>query len=132
MIQRLQSIFIFLFVLTSFLAYIYLPEKQFFVLDLNSIKVDFYSFILIFGVVFGLVTFFMFKNRNRQLLFTKILIACQLFLIISSIYNFFHFNYSLYKDLSIFIIVTGLIFLLFGYKYIKKDIDLINSIDRIR
>tara|TARA_B100001063_G_scaffold247214_1_gene291324 strand:+ start:482 stop:841 length:360 start_codon:yes stop_codon:yes gene_type:complete len=117
---------------TSFLAYIYLPEKQFFVLDLNSIKVDFYSFILIFGVVFGLVTFFMFKNRNRQLLFTKILIACQLFLIISSIYNFFHFNYSLYKDLSIFIIVTGLIFLLFGYKYIKKDIDLINSIDRIR
>jgi peptidoglycan/LPS O-acetylase OafA/YrhL len=132
MIQRLQSIFIFLFVLTSFLAYIYLPEKQFFVLDLNSIKVDFYSFILIFGVVFGLVTFFMFKNRNRQLLFTKILIACQLFLIISSIYNFFHFNYSLYKDLSIFIIVIGLIFLLFGYKYIKKDIDLINSIDRIR
>ena len=132
MIQRLQSIFIFLFVLTSFLAYIYLPEKQFFVLDLNSIKVDFYSFILIFGVVFGLVTFFMFKNRNRQLLFTKILIACQLFLIISSIYNFFHFNYSLYKDLSIFIIETGLIFLLFGYKYIKKDIDLINSIDRIR
>ncbi len=132
MIQRLQSIFIFLFVSTSFLAYIYLPEKQFFVLDLNSIKVDFYSFILIFGVVFGLVTFFMFKNRNRQLLFTKILIACQLFLIISSIYNFFHFNYSLYKDLSIFIIVTGLIFLLFGYKYIKKDIDLINSIDRIR
>ena len=132
MIQRLQSIFIFLFVLTSFLAYIYLPEKQFFVLDLNSIKVDFYSFILIFGVVFGLFTFFMFKNRNRQLLFTKILIACQLFLIISSIYNFFHFNYSLYKDLSIFIIVTGLIFLLFGYKYIKKDIDLINSIDRIR
>ena len=132
MIQRLQSIFIFLFVSTSFLAYIYLPEKQFFVLDLNSIKVDFYSFILIFGVVFGLVTFFMFKNRNRQLLFIKILIACQLFLIISSIYNFFHFNYSLYKDLSIFIIVTGLIFLLFGYKYIKKDIDLINSIDRIR
>ena len=132
MIQRLQSIFIFLFVSTSFLAYIYLPEKQFFVLDLNSIKVDFYSFILIFGVVFGLFTFFMFKNRNRQLLFTKILIACQLFLIISSIYNFFHFNYSLYKDLSIFIIVTGLIFLLFGYKYIKKDIDLINSIDRIR
>ena len=132
MIQRLQSIFIFLFVSTSFLAYIYLPEKQFFVLDLNSIKVDFYSFILIFGVVFGLVTFFMFKNRNRQLLFTKILIACQLFLIISSIYNFFHFNFSLYKDLSIFIIVTGLIFLLFGYKYIKKDIDLINSIDRIR
>ena len=132
MIQRLQSIFIFLFVSTSFLAYIYLPEKQFFVLDLNSIKVDFYSFILIFGVVFGLFTFFMFKNRNRQLLFIKILIACQLFLIISSIYNFFHFNYSLYKDLSIFIIVTGLIFLLFGYKYIKKDIDLINSIDRIR
>ena len=132
MIQRLQSIFIFLFVSTSFLAYIYLPEKQFFVFELNSIKVDFYSFILIFGVVFGLFTFFMFKNRNRQLLFTKILIACQLFLIISSIYNFFHFNYSLYKDLSIFIIVTGLIFLLFGYKYIKKDIDLINSIDRIR
>ena len=132
MIQRLQSIFIFLFVSTSFLAYIYSPEKQFFKLDLNSIKVDFYSFILIFGVVFGLVTFFMFKNRNRQLLFTKILIACQLFLIISSIYNFFHFNFSLYKDLSIFIIVTGLIFLLFGYKYIKKDIDLINSIDRIR
>ena len=132
MIQRLQSIFIFLFVLTSFLAYIYLPEKQFFVLDLNSIKVDFYSFILIFGVVFGLVTFFMFKNRNRQLLFTKILIVCQFFLIIFSIYNFFHFHYSLYKDLSIFIIATGLIFLLFGYKYIKKDIDLINSIDRIR
>ena len=132
MIQRLQSIFIFLFVLTSFLAYIYLPEKQFFVLDLNSIKVDFYSFILIFGVVFGLVTFFMFKNRNRQLLFTKILIVCQLFLIIFSIYNFFHFHYSLYKDLSIFIIATGLIFLLFVYKYIKKDIDLINSIDRIR
>ena len=132
MIQRLQSIFIFLFVSTSFLAYIYLPEKQFFVLDLNSIKVDFYSFILIFGVVFGLVTFFMFKNRNRQLLFTKILIVCQLFLIIFSIYNFFHFHYSLYKDLSIFIIATGLIFLLFVYKYIKKDIDLINSIDRIR
>ena len=132
MIQRLQSIFIFLFVLTSFLAYIYLPEKQFFVLDLNSIKVDFYSFILIFGVVFGLVTFFMFKNRNRQLLFTKILIVCQFFLIIFSIYNFFHFHYSLYKDPSIFIIATGLIFLLFVYKYIKKDIDLINSIDRIR
>ena len=62
MLQRLQSIFIFLFVSTSFLGYIYLPEKQFFVLDLNSFKIDFYSFILIFGVVFGLVTFFMFKN----------------------------------------------------------------------
>jgi len=132
MLQRLQSIFIFLFILTSFLAYIYLPEKQFFVLDLNSIKLDFFSFILIFGVFFGLVTFFMFKNRKRQLFFIKILITCQLFLLMSSIYNFFHFHYSLNKNLNIFIIVTGLIFLLFGYKYLKKDIDLINSIDRIR
>ena len=132
MFQRLQSVFIFMFVVSSFFGYTYLPEKQFFILNFSSFKVDFYSFFMIFGVIFGFATLFMFKNRTRQLFFLKTLFACQLLLLIFSIYNLIHFKLPLYNNYSLLSIIFGIVFLLLSLKYLKKDIDLINSIDRIR
>lgn len=149
MIQRIQSLWFFLAAIVAVLIFFF-PVIQ--LTETNDVKVYEYASISIAGIdnlvqsgyiVAGLtgiisllsfVAIFLYKNRNIQMrisVFTSLLV---LFLVILLTY----FSLSSIANptatigLSAILPLVIFIFLLMGRRAVKKDDELIKSIDRIR
>ncbi|MBR99656.1 MAG: hypothetical protein CMC57_06805 [Flavobacteriaceae bacterium] len=131
MIQRVQTIFLLtnlFFLMTLYLFF----ELKSFALDIFNFEILInINLYLIFCSLITLISIFLFKNRTTQLFLNKI----QIFFHFISLLLFFleliasqHLN-SIYKLL---IPIFPLILLFLANNFIKKDEDLIKSIDRIR
>ena len=131
MIQRVQTIFLLtnLFFLMS--LYLFFELKSF-ALDIFNFEILInINLYLIFCSLITLISIFLFKNRTAQLFINKIqiffhFISFLLFLL--ELIASQHLN-SIYKLL---IPIFPLILLFLANNFIKKDEDLIKSIDRIR
>ena len=124
MIQRVQSLYLLtVTIISSFLLY-------------YSTLFDYPFFIKKFEVFFwtpitSMTCIFFFRKRSVQNFICFLLILVQLFLIIFFIYcNHLSINKFMYSVIGVSILNTLLIFL--ARRSIKKDEDLIRSIDRIR
>ncbi|MGB1040948.1 MAG: DUF4293 family protein, partial [Flavobacteriales bacterium] len=80
-----------------------------------------------------------FKNRKRQLLLTKINFITVLLLVvfIFANFNFIESFLSISKEnisygIGMFLPIVALVAIIMAYRAIKKDEDLIKSMDRIR
>ena len=133
MIQRLQSLYILLYIINKcYLLYKSSIEKSPFHLIIDSL--DPFFLLLIFLIIFSTLTLFSFKDRKTQIKLLYFLIIIQIILITSIlILNYsvdnpiiFLQNYHTYSCL------LGLLLLLLSLRGIKKDQKLIDSIDRIR
>ena len=133
MIQRIQSLYVFLYIIIKcYLLYKFVVDKNSFHFFINGF--DVFCLLLISLILFSTITLFSFKNRKLQIILLFFLILIQL-IILSSIFikayksinpiKYLH-NYQTYNYL------LGLFLLLFSLKGIKKDQNLIDSIDRIR
>ena len=131
MIQRVQTIFLLtnlFFLMTLYLFF----ELKSFALDIFNFEILInINLYLIFCSLITLISIFLFKNRTAQLFINKIqiffhFISFLLFLL--ELIASQHLN-SIYKLL---IPIFPLILLLLANNFIKKDEDLIKSIDRIR
>ena len=131
MIQRVQTIFL----LTNF----FLLMTLYLFFELKSFALDIFNFeilininlYLIFCSLITLISIFLFKNRTTQLFINKIQIFfhfISLLLFLLELIASQHTN-SIYKLL---IPIFPLILLFLANNFIKKDEDLIKSIDRIR
>ena len=131
MIQRVQTIFL----LTNF----FLLMTLYLFFELKSFALDIFNFeilininlYLIFCSLITLISILLFKNRTTQLFLNKIQIFfhfISLLLFLLELIASQHLN-SIYKLL---IPIFPLILLLLANNFIKKDEDLIKSIDRIR
>ena len=133
MIQRIQSLYIFLYiVIKCFLLYMSLTYKSLFHFFIN--KVDLLSSVLILLIIFSIVTLLSFKKRKTQIKLMYFLITLQLLFMISiSIFTYMEVDsLNFLQNYQTILFIIGLLLLLLCLRGIKKDQNLIDSIDRIR
>ena len=133
MIQRIQSLYIFLYiVIKCFLLYMSLTYNSLFHFFIN--KVDLVSSVLILLIIFSIVTLLSFKKRKTQIKLMYFLITLQLLFMISiSIFTYMKVDsLNFLQNHQTILCIIGLLLLLLCLRGIKKDQNLIDSIDRIR
>ena len=131
MIQRIQSIYLLVaaiaMTLISFKVPVYtLNESMFMAQD------DTKMFILtIVGAIFSLLGLFMFKNRKFQMKLIRLTVLIQMIIGLRLFMLFNKFEVALNNTL-LFLMAFSLIALIMAYRGVKKDDDLVRSVDRIR
>ena len=131
MIQRIQSIYLLVaaiaMTLISFKVPVYtLNETMFMAQD------DTKMFILtIVGAIFSLLGLFMFKNRKFQMKLIRLTVLIQMIIGVRLFMLFNKFEVVLNNTL-LFLMAFSLIALIMAYRGVKKDDDLVRSVDRIR
>ena len=143
MIQRIQSIYLLLSGVISggivFLVEMWSTIKnQVFFQDLFSSEIVFVQvvpYIYIVSAILSLVTIFLFKNRQLQFVMCRINILINLILLGLLVY----LSLSLpgeasvsEKGIGMFLPILSVLLLVFANKAIKKDEDLVKSVDRLR
>ena len=131
MIQRIQSIYLLLaaisMTLISFKVPVYtLNETLFMAQD------DTKMFILTIVVtIFSLFGLFMFMNRKFQMKLIRLTVLIQMIIGVRLFMLFNKFEVVLNNSL-LFLMAFALIALIMAYRGVKKDDDLVRSVDRIR
>ena len=131
MIQRIQSIYLFVaaisMTLISFKVPVYILNETLFMA-----QDDTKMFVLtIVGAIFSLLGLFMFKNRKFQLKLIRLTILIQMIIGIRLFVLFNKFEVVL-NNSFLFLLAFTLIALIMAYRAVKKDDDLVRSVDRIR
>lgn len=131
MIQRIQSIYFLVAVIFMTLMSFKIP-----VYNLNEIffmaQDDTKIFILtIGGAIFSLLGLFMYKNRKFQMKLIRLTVLIQMIIGIRILIIFKKFEVVL-NNSFLFLLVFTLIALIMAYRGVKKDDDLVRSVDRIR
>ena len=131
MIQRIQSIYLLgaaiSMTLISFKVPVYnLNETLFMAQD------DTKMFVLtIVGAIFSLLGLFMFKNRKFQMKLIRLTVLIQMIIGVRIFMLFNKFEVVL-NNSFLFLLAFTLIALIMAYRGVKKDEDLVRSVDRIR
>ena len=129
MIQRMQTLYIILGAIFHF--WIWQAQSEF----------PYSLFIILLGTVLVLVTIFSYNNRKRQVTLLYLMIAMSLILIFDSIWMIISpapgmfaapIPAKFFGQLQLISQIFAIIFYILAIKRIKKDDDLIKSIDRIR
>ncbi len=131
MIQRIQTVFLIINFFFLSILYFFLPLHFFDINIFNFKTLIEFKFYIILSLILTFLSVLLFKKRTKQLLINKLQIylhiICSLIIVIDLIV--YGSSNSLIK---ILIPSFCLIFISLANKFIKKDEDLIKSIDRIR
>lgn len=135
MIQRIQTVFLFLAAMVSgVLSHVFDLWKT----GVEWMQIDDYQYIYALFLASGilsLLNIFLFKNRRRQMLFNGINIFLNIVLVgllIFRLYNLPGDGLSSEKGIGLFLPIIALLLLWFANRSISKDEKLVKSIDRIR
>ncbi len=130
MIQRFQTVFLLLISIASGLGFFFLPHLDLSYFELAVlIPLEFY---LILSGATAFLTLLLFKKRKIQLMINRIHFVIQIGLAIVLIYGLFNTVDMNPILLWLMMPFLSLILLLLSSKAIRKDEDLIRSIDRLR
>lgn len=126
MIQRIQSVYLFLaFIVFLLFAYFKAP------IELSSFEINALpSLLALIIAALSFVAIFLFKNRKKQLVLVKFLLAFSMILI--PLLFFVQDAMFTLSDLWTYFAVAGFILLFFAHAGILKDEKLIKSLDRLR
>lgn len=136
MLQRIQTIYLLLAALTS--------AGLIFVFSLwyNSAGEEVYAYneMMVFAMflasaAISLVSIFMFKNRKLQFVLGRLNIILNLFLLGVFVYWSLTLPGEIdisEKGIGMFLPIISIVFLVLANKAIKKDEDLVKSVDRLR
>jgi hypothetical protein len=129
-IQRIQTVFLLLISIASVLGFFFLPPLDLTYLGL-SVLISLESYLILSGAT-AFLTLLLFKKRKIQLMINRIHFVIQIGLAIVLIYGLFNT-----VDMNPFLLwlmmpFLSLILLPLSSKAIRKDEDLIRSIDRLR
>jgi hypothetical protein len=130
MIQRIQTVFLFLISITSVLGLFFLPPIDFPDLGL-PIPMVLKSYLILTAVL-AFLTLLLFKSRKTQLLLNRLHFFVQILAAAGLFYGTVNMD-----DLNVYLPwvvmpLLALILLILSSRFIKKDEDLIRSIDRLR
>lgn len=142
MIQRLQSIYLLIATILSATPPLFLLMSKASetihdsnLLEKQNLIGDLVSVLFLASTLITCITIFLFKNRKKQILLCQISILINLFLLGLLIYLSLvlsgEFNSSK-KDIEVFIPLFVILLLYLAKKAIKKDEDLVKSVDRLR
>ena len=143
MIQRIQTIYLFLASIVSgglifvFNLWVTIKEKIF-VVDLFLKEVLTFKLIpimFIISAILSLVTIFLYKDRKLQFVIGRVIILINLFLLILLIYLSLTLSGETSvseKGIGMFLPILAILLIVLANKAIKKDEDLVKSVDRLR
>ena len=137
MIQRIQTIYLFL----AFLVTLVVPYV--FPLWITADAKDFYFmqnpvYVTLFGLstTLSLVSIFSFKKRQNQFVMGRLNIILNLILLGLFVYRSLNLSGETplvsEKGIGMFVPVLAIVLLVLANKAIKKDEDLVKSVDRLR
>ncbi|KOY51114.1 DUF4293 domain-containing protein [Polaribacter dokdonensis] len=143
MIQRIQSIYLFLAsIVSGGLIFVFnlwnTIKEKIFVVDLFSreaITVKVIPFMFLASAILSLVAIFLFKNRKLQFVIGRIIILINLFLLGLLIYLSLNLSGETNvseKGIGMFLPILVVLLIVLANKAIKKDEDLVKSVDRLR
>jgi hypothetical protein len=143
MIQRIQTIYLFLAaVISGGLIFIFnlwnTLKEQIFVLDLFSkelLTLKVIPFMFIASSILSLVTIFLYKDRKLQFVIGRIIILINLILLGLLIYLSLTLSGETIvseKGIGMFLPILVVLLIVLANKAIKKDEDLVKSVDRLR
>ncbi len=136
MIQRIQSIYLIIVALLGgvapFLAYLWLDSDgaEFFAKNELWISIAFYI-----SAVLAMIAIFLFKKRQNQFVINRLNIILNLFLLGFFVYRSLNLSGETLvseKGIGMLIPVFSIVFLVLANRAIKKDEDLVKSVDRLR
>lgn len=130
MIQRIQTVFLLLISIASGFGFFFLPTLDLSYLE-SAVPIPL-KFYLILSASTAFLTLLLFKNRKIQLMINRIHFIIHVALAVFLIYGLFNT-----VDLNPFLVwlmvpFLSLILLILSSMSIRKDEDLIRSIDRLR
>ena len=143
MIQRIQTIYLFLAsVVSGGLIFVFnlwnTLKEQIFVLELFSeelLTLKVIPLMFITSSILSLVTIFLFKDRKLQFVIGRIIILINLFLLGLLIYLSLTLPGETSvseKGIGMFLPILVVLLIVLANKAIKKDEDLVKSVDRLR
>jgi len=130
MFFRIQSIYLILTSITSGIFSFIFPFHTYNGVDIMLTEKYDYLFLFSSSTLISLISLFYYKNRKTQFILCRINILLNLVLIVLFLYR----SYTIYieKGIGLILPVIIIIFLVLANKAIKKDEDLIKSVDRLR
>jgi hypothetical protein len=143
MLQRIQTIYLILAsIISGGLIFVFslwnTLKEQIFVLDLffdELLILRVIPFMFITSAVLSFVTIFLFKDRKLQFVLGRIIILINLFLLGLLIYVSLTLPGEASvseKGIGMFLPIFAILLLVLANKAIKKDEDLVKSVDRLR
>jgi len=142
MIQRIQSIYLLIVItLSAMLPFVFKlwedSKNEVYALDLfsdTSVLAKLVPIFFFLTALIALIAIFKFKNRKLQFVLGRIIILINLFLLGILIYLSLTIpgEASSEKGIGIFIPTVVIVFAVLANKAIKKDEDLVKSVDRLR
>ncbi|WP_440881981.1 DUF4293 domain-containing protein [Tenacibaculum sp. C7A-26P2] len=142
MIQRLQTIYLLIATILSALSPIFLKRFEAgkvnharTLLENQSFTESLVPILFLVSALIMCITIFLFKNRKHQILLCQISIMINIFLLGLLIYLSQILSGELNgskKDIGMFIPLFVILLLYLAKKAIKKDEDLVKSVDRLR
>ena len=144
MIQRIQTLFLLAATLVSglvaslislwnatydnyFIAYESILHK--------SLVIKPIGILFIVSAIFSFITIFLFKNRKLQFVMNRLNILVNFLLLGFIVYNLLNLSGETLvseKGIGSFLPILSVFLLVFANRYIKKDEDLVKSVDRLR
>lgn len=142
MIQRIQSIYLLLVaVLSGGLIFAFdlwkIAEVKYFALDLfsnESLLQKAVPVLFFLSAFVAVISIFSYKNRQKQFVLGRLILLINLFLLGILIYLSLNLpgEVSSEKGIGMFIPTVAILFTVLANKAIKKDEDLVKSVDRLR
>jgi len=143
MIQRIQSIYLLLAsIVSGGLIFVFnlwnTIKEKIFVVDLFSreaITVKLIPFMFLASAILSLMAIFLFKNRKLQFVIGRVIILINLFLLGLLIYLSLNLSGETNvseKGIGMFLPILVVLLIVLANKAIKKDEDLVKSVDRLR
>ena len=142
MIQRIQSIYLLLVIFLSIGAPFFLKlwveaDNEVFAFDLfayESILFKLVPISFIISALLALVTIFRYNDRQQQFVLGRIIILINLFLLGILIYLSLNIPGEIFseKGIGMFIPSIVILFSVLANKAIRKDENLVKSVDRLR
>ena len=143
MIQRIQTIYLLLSSIASggliFIFNLWISKgEKIFVLDLfsnKSISLQLIPIMFFISSILAIVNIFIFNNRKLQFVIGRILILINLFLLGLLIYQSLMISGEISvseKGIGMFLPILAILPLVLANNAIKKDEDLVKSVDRLR
>lgn len=139
MLQRIQTIYLILAAITTgILPFVFPLWKQI----TGTTTVDFYfmteiNYVALFGLstTLSIVSIMTFKKRQNQFVMGRLNIILNLFLLGLFVYRLLTVSGEASvseKGIGMFLPIVAIVFLVLANKAIKKDEDLVKSVDRLR
>ncbi|WP_190809477.1 DUF4293 domain-containing protein [Flagellimonas sp. S3867] len=136
MIQRIQTLFLVIVALASgilpFVLNLWIDGEGAAVFAESSLWI---SIVFYASAALALISIFMFKNRQNQFVINRLNMILNLFLLGFFVYRSLNLsgeNTISEKGIGMLIPVFSIVFLVLANRAIKKDEDLVKSVDRLR